>query len=36
MQLAKVLLVLDILGTQVLGKVGLAHIGDSLVQGEPI
>lgn len=36
MQLAKVVLILDILRTQILRKVSLAHIGDCLMQGEPI
>lgn len=36
MQFTKVLLILDILRTQVLRKVGLAHISYRLVQGEPI
>ena len=36
MQFLEFLLVFEVLRAEVLGEVGLAHVGDRLVQGQPV
>ena len=36
MQFSEILLVFEVLGSEVLGEAGFAHICDGLIEGEPI
>ena len=36
MQFSKVLLIFEVLGSEIFGEAGLAHIGDRLIESEPI